>query len=50
MMKTIRKVIQITLQAMIDEMTEYSFFRAVDYKIDDDKYKQYGFDNPKCCH
>ena len=38
---------QITLQAMIDEMTEYSFFRAVDYKIDDDKYKQYGFDNPK---
>jgi len=37
---------QITLQAMIDEMTEYYFFRAVDYKLDESKYKKYGFDNP----
>lgn len=37
---------QITLQAMIDEMMEYSFFRAVDYKLDDEKKSKYGLDNP----
>ncbi len=37
---------QITLQAMIDEMVDYAFFRAVDYKLDDSKKKKYGFDKP----
>ena len=41
-----RKGNQITLQAMIDEMMDYYFFRAVDYKLDESKYEKYGFNKP----
>lgn len=37
---------QITLQAMIDEMTEYYFFRAVDYNVDETGRSKYGLDKP----
>lgn len=41
-----RKGNQISLQAMIDEMEDYYFFRAVDYKVDQAGKAKYGLDKP----
>lgn len=38
---------QITIKAIASEMTDYSFYRAVDYKVSKEDYKKYGLDNPK---
>lgn len=37
---------QITVKAMAEEMTEFAFYRAVDYKVEQEEYSKYGFDNP----
>jgi len=37
---------QISVKAMAEEMTNFAFYRAVDYKVTEKDYSKYGFDNP----
>ena len=38
---------QITIKALIEELSKFAFYRAVDYNVDENKYAKYGLDQPK---
>lgn len=37
---------QITIKAMAEEMSDYAFYRAVDYNVTEEDYAKYGLANP----